>query len=41
MTALELLAAFVLIIGGAIVALMHLRPRRKPEPAADCPPEIV
>jgi predicted DNA repair protein MutK len=30
-----------LIIGGAIVAVMHLRPRRKPEPAADCPPEIV
>ncbi len=29
-----------LLVGGVIVALMHLRPHHKAEPA-DCPPEIV
>ena len=33
-------SVFGLVIGGVIVALMHLRPGRKSK-AAECPPEIV
>ncbi len=30
-----------LIVGGAIVGIMHLRPKRRQAEPADCPPEIV